>query len=78
KTLATAFAANGKGGERLVELLPQAVASKVNIDPDSGKVRSLEVKIYKDPASPAHETITVKGKVFVLAAGAIETARLML
>ncbi|ARO27962.1 glucose-methanol-choline oxidoreductase protein (plasmid) [Rhizobium sp. TAL182] len=78
KTLAKAFAANGKGGERLVELLPQAVASKVNIDPDSGKVRSLEVKIYKDPASPAHETITVKGKVFVLAAGAIETARLML
>lgn len=78
KTLAKAFAVNGKRGERLVELLPQAVASKVNIDPDSGKVRSLEVKIYKDPASPAHETITVKGKVFVLAAGAIETARLML
>ncbi|MBX4958114.1 GMC family oxidoreductase [Rhizobium lentis] len=78
KSLAKAFAVSGERGERLVELLPQAVASKVNIDPDSGKVRSLEVKVYKDPASPAHETITVKGKVFVLAAGAIETARLML
>jgi choline dehydrogenase-like flavoprotein len=36
------------------------------------------VKVYKDPASPAYETITVKGTVFVLAAGAIETARLLL
>jgi len=78
KTLAKAFAVNGERRTPLVEFLPQAVASKVNIDPDSGKVRSLEVKVYKDPASPAYETFTVKGKVFVLAAGAIETARLML
>ncbi|ASP95922.1 GMC oxidoreductase [Sinorhizobium meliloti] len=78
KTLAKALAVNGERRTPLVELLPQAVASKVNIDPDSGKVRSLEVKVYKDPASPAYETFTVKGKVFVLAAGAIETARLML
>lgn len=78
KTLAKALAVNGERRTPLVELLPQAVASKVNIDPDSGKVRSLEVKVYKDPASPAYEAFTVKGKVFVLAAGAIETARLML
>nr|WP_245363721.1 GMC family oxidoreductase [Neorhizobium galegae] len=78
KTLAKAFRIRGKSGQSLVELLPQAVASKVVIDPDSGKVVALEVKVYNDSASPAHETITVKGKVFVLAAGAIETARLML
>ncbi|KAA9383863.1 GMC oxidoreductase [Neorhizobium galegae] len=78
KTLAKAFQMNGKSGQPLVDLLSQAVASKVVIDPDSGKVSALEVKVYKDAASPEHETITVKGKVFVLAAGAIETARLML
>lgn len=78
KTLAKAFRMNGKSGRPLVELLPQAVASKVVIDPDSGKVSALEVKVYEDPGSPVHETITVTGKVFVLAAGAIETARLML
>lgn len=78
KTLAKAFRMNGKSGQPLVELLPQAVASKVVIDPDSGKVSALEVKVYEDPGSPVHETITVRGKVFVLAAGAIETARLML
>ena len=78
KTLAKAFRMNGKSGQPLVELLPQAVASKVVIDPDSGKVSALEVKVYEDPGSPVYETITVRGKVFVLAAGAIETARLML
>ncbi len=78
KTLAKAFRMNGKSGQPLVELLPQAVASKVVIDPDSGKVSALEVKVYEDPRSPVYETITVRGKVFVLAAGAIETARLML
>ncbi len=78
KTLAKAFHLNNRQGKPLVELLSQAVASRVVIDTDSGKVSALEVKVYKTASSPEHDTITVKGKVFVLAAGAIETARLML
>lgn len=79
KTLAKAFSVNaGKSGATGVTLLSQAVASRVVIDPDSGRVSALEVKVYKDPSSGAHETITVKAKIFVLSAGAIETARLML
>lgn len=61
-----------------VDLLVQAVASKVVTDPDSGRVTALEVKVYKDPQSAAHKTITVRGKIFVIAANAIETPRLML
>ncbi|SEP29644.1 Choline dehydrogenase [Rhizobium tibeticum] len=72
KTLAKAFQSGN------VELLVQAVASRVVIDSDSGRVTALEVKVYKDTDSPEYETITVKGKIFVLAAGAIETPRLML
>lgn len=78
KTLAKAFQHNGRQGKPLVELLSQAVASRVVIDPDSGRVSALEVKVYKDLAAPTHDTITVKGKAFVLAGGAIETARLLL
>ncbi|MFS8054153.1 GMC family oxidoreductase [Rhizobium sp. BR 317] len=72
KTLAKAFQ-TGR-----VDLLAQAVASRVLIDSDTGRAKALEVKVYKDAASPEYETITVRGKIFVLAAGAIETPRLML
>lgn len=78
KTLAKAFAVTAESGERRVELLSQAVASRVIVDKDNGRISAIEVKVYKDVSSGAHETITVKGKVFVLGAGAIETARLML
>ncbi|NTJ44315.1 GMC family oxidoreductase [Agrobacterium larrymoorei] len=78
KTLAKAFAVEAQSGERRVELLSQAVASRVILDKDSGRISAIEVKVYKDASSGVHETITVKGKVFVLGAGAIETARLML
>jgi choline dehydrogenase-like flavoprotein len=61
-----------------VKVLVRAVASKVVIDPGSGRVEALEVKVYKDPKSPVHETVTIKSKLFVIAAGAIETPRLML
>jgi choline dehydrogenase-like flavoprotein len=61
-----------------VDLLVRAVASKVVIDPANGRVTSLEVKVYKDEGSPQHETVVIKAKLFVIAAGAIETPRLML
>jgi choline dehydrogenase-like flavoprotein len=61
-----------------VELLSNAVASKVSIDPASGRVSAIEVKVYKHPESPEHKTVLVKGKLFVIAANAIETPRLLL
>jgi choline dehydrogenase-like flavoprotein len=61
-----------------VELLTQAVASKVRIDPATGRVSGVELKVYHRPNDPAHETGVVSGRAFVVAAGAIETARLLL
>ncbi|HUP50699.1 MAG TPA: GMC family oxidoreductase [Thermoanaerobaculia bacterium] len=61
-----------------VDLLPQAVASKVHVDAGSGRVTAIEYKSYRDADSPEHTTGRVRGKVFVLAANAVENARLML
>lgn len=61
-----------------VKLLPQAVASKVVIDPGNGRVRHIEFKAYSDPGSTEHATGIARGRVFVLAANAVENARLML
>ena len=72
KTLAKALA-TGR-----VHLVPQAVASKVAIDSGTGRVSHIEFKAYENPASPEHKTGTALGRVFVLAANAVENARLML
>nr|WP_294526506.1 GMC family oxidoreductase [uncultured Rhodopila sp.] len=72
KTLAKAFA-TGR-----LDLLSQAVASKVSIDGATGLVSEIEVKVYHDPDHSAHRTIKVKAKIFILAANAIETPRLLL
>jgi choline dehydrogenase-like flavoprotein len=61
-----------------VDLLTQAVASKVHTDPATGRVSHLEVKTYRDPESQLHATHTVRGRIFVLCANAIENPRLML
>lgn len=61
-----------------VDLLPQTVASKVHIDPDTGRVSHIEYKAYRDSASPEYTTGTVRGHIFVLCANAIENPRLML
>jgi choline dehydrogenase-like flavoprotein len=71
KTLAKAI---GNG----VELLAQAVASKVHVDPVSGRVTHIEYRRYRDPSSAEFVTGTARGRVFVLCASAIENARLML
>jgi len=72
KTLAKAL----KTGR--VDLLPQTVASRVVIDPGSGRVTGIEAKIYRDKASREYKTISLSGSLYVLAANAIETPRLML
>ena len=72
KTLAKAFQ------EGRVDLLAQTVASKVHVDSETGRVTEIEYKTYSDRDSKEHATGTVRGRVFVLAANAIENARLML
>ena len=49
---------------------------RVKIDPDTGRVTEIDFKSYHDPQSPEHETGSVKAKIFVLAANAVENARL--
>lgn len=73
KTLAKAFQRPD-----LVDVRTKAVASKVVIDPATGRVSGLEMKVYHDAASPAHDKVTVRAKIYVVAANAIETPRLLL
>jgi len=61
-----------------VDILPQSVASKIHIDPDSGRVSHIDIKHYADPKSSDFVINRVRGAIFVLCANAIENARLML
>jgi choline dehydrogenase-like flavoprotein len=61
-----------------VHFLPQTVASRVQIDPVSGRVTGIDYKTYQTLTSSEHTTGTVKGRVYVLACNAVENARLML
>ncbi|HEY6887062.1 MAG TPA: GMC family oxidoreductase [Solirubrobacter sp.] len=59
-----------------VDLLAQSVASKVVVDPDSGRVTHVEYKTYGD--TEGRTTRVARGRLFVICANAIETPRLML
>jgi choline dehydrogenase-like flavoprotein len=63
---------------RRLRLLAQAVASKIHVDPVNGAVRGIEYQRYEDPASPRHTVHRATGRVYVLAAHAVENAKLML
>lgn len=56
----------------------QAVASKILVDPTNGAVRGIEYKRYDDPKSPACTTLVATGRTYILAAHAVENAKLML
>lgn len=66
------------GPGREVHLLPQAVASKVEIDAATTRVSAIQFKCYPDPNSSTHMVGLAKGHLFVLACNAVENARLML
>lgn len=56
----------------------QSVASRVLINETSGQVSGIEYKVYKTDGSNDYETFVAKGAVYVLAASAIENAKLLL
>lgn len=61
-----------------IDLLPQTVACRVRVDGATGRVSEVEFKSYHAPGSPAHVAGSVRARAFVIAANAVETARLML
>lgn len=71
----TLFAALETGN---VDVLTQAVASRVHVDPAGGRIDAIDYQAYADPSSSEHVAGTVRAKIFVLAGNAVENARLML
>jgi choline dehydrogenase-like flavoprotein len=61
-----------------LDVRAQAVASKIHVDATSGAVQSIEYQRYEDPASPRHTVHQATARVYVLAAHALENAKLML
>lgn len=58
-----------------LRVLAQAVATKINIDPASGAVESITYQRYD---GAGHTVEQAKGRVYVVAAHAVENAKLML
>ncbi|MFF8926179.1 GMC family oxidoreductase [Streptomyces longwoodensis] len=61
-----------------VDLVAQAVAHKVHVDQDTHRVTEIEYRRYERPDSPRFTTVRARGRLFVLAANAVENPRLML
>lgn len=61
-----------------VELVARSVAARVRVDGATGEITGIEVKTYDDPNRPGHASRTFRARIYVLAANAVENARLML
>jgi choline dehydrogenase-like flavoprotein len=61
-----------------LQIIAQAVVSKILVDPVSGEVRGVEYQRYDEPSSPRHTVHMARGRIYVLAAHAVENAKLML
>jgi choline dehydrogenase-like flavoprotein len=61
-----------------LRVVAQAVASKVLIDPVNGAVSGVEYQRYSDPNSARHTVHTATARYYVLAAHAVENAKLLL
>jgi choline dehydrogenase-like flavoprotein len=73
----TALKTIGRLDAKHTTLVTQAVATRVLLD-GNGRVSGIEYKRYQDESSPVCETLTAKGTIYILAAHAIETAKLLL
>nr|WP_294526508.1 GMC family oxidoreductase [uncultured Rhodopila sp.] len=63
---------------RHLELRTRAVASRVLVDPASGEVQGIRYQRYERPDAPNFVEQTATGRYYVLAAHAVENARLLL
>jgi choline dehydrogenase-like flavoprotein len=61
-----------------LRVIAQAVASRVRVDPVSGLVTGIEYQRYEHPGSPRHTVHTVTARAYLLAAHAVENAKLLL
>jgi choline dehydrogenase-like flavoprotein len=61
-----------------VEVCTQAIASQIEVDPASGRVSGIRYKQYYDPDSNEFSERVAHGRLYVIAAHAIETAKLLL
>lgn len=61
-----------------LKIITQAVASTLMIDEGSGEVNGLIYKVYEEPASKRYTTHVARGRIYVLAASAIENAKILL
>ncbi len=57
-------------------VMKQCVVSKLEHDPDSGAVTGVVFKRYEAPDAPYYETRSIRGRIVVLAANAVENAKL--
>jgi len=64
--------------KKFLDLRSQCVASKILLDENRKKVTGVEYKCYKDSSKSDHSTETIKGRIYVLAAHAVENAKLCL
>jgi choline dehydrogenase-like flavoprotein len=64
--------------QRHLTVKTQSVASRVLIDPNTKEVTGVEYKTYAVGDSLVYETNIAKGKIYVLAASAIENAKILL
>lgn len=61
-----------------VDVLVQSVASEVHFDKTNGAVTGITVKTYQDRERSEYRSFDVRGRIFILAANAVENARLLL
>ncbi len=77
-TLNDALDTTNSSGESMVEILPQSVAEKVLVDPN-GRVEGIQyLQWEKEPGDAPRVPKVAKGKIYVLAAHAIENPKLLL
>ncbi len=61
-----------------LDIITQAVASQVLVDDHTGEISGIMYKRYKHQNSPEYTTATATGTIYVLAASAIENAKILL
>jgi choline dehydrogenase-like flavoprotein len=77
KTLDSAMILAGERGPRHLDVKHQCVASEIKVG-SNGRVTSIIYKHYDEPNSPTHRVLEAKATVYVLAAHAVENAKLLL